>query len=464
MAPRHAEMMDRHSIRDGSTTLFEESFGVDEAFDPFDTTDHEEEDFGESFANDFDDVEFPEKADAEPSRKSSKTPRSRSRRPSSRRTMEEGSRRDSARRLGDSSHRLGDSSRRLGESGRRDSSRRLGESTRRDSSRRLGDSSSRLDESTHKQQPLDGSLSRIPDGPRRRARNGQNSQQARATKPTRGPSFPKNTARRCSSSTALEKQSSGRTMDGSSRRRGSTTTTELSPRGERGLRSKNRRSITLDNSDCPISPATGGTSSTRRSSVTSASSRQLSPKDRMSSRRATLGNSDARLRIRKAAALQREREQREQEEAKMKAQKAKLEKQKQKTNDLLGRKLANLDAMGSAHGADHEPLNGDGKSVSSKNNRAELNSSMHSAGTRGGTAEQRRRHRRTHLSHNILVRNMNQLAASSMHHDSSEFGGDETEHTLDEITEETEEMSVSSAELAAKKAAWQRRRERQHRG
>ncbi|CAB9528977.1 expressed unknown protein [Seminavis robusta] len=396
MAPRHAEIMGRHSIQDD----LEDYSLEDEAFDPFDTTDRN------------DDVAFPN-LEAEQKQlhqqHSRKTKPSRSRKPSS---------------------VAGRSSRSNLESSR------LRDSSSQDSGHLLEDSASQMDEI---------SMSKGSDESRRRARMSQQ----RTPKPGSAPLFPKNSARR--SNAAVGKQSSEQKADGGSRQSKRAISRSYTC-GERTIKSKNRSSVSSENSDCPLSPGRCGSGKSARD--IRSPRRQLSPRSPL---RTSVANSDARLRIRKAAALQREREEREQEEAKLAAQKAKLARQKQKAkNDMrLGQQLAKLDSMD----AGGEENTGDGRSVSSKESRNSNDlSSVNSGKTRGSTVEQRRRHRRTHLSHNMLVRNMNQMAASSKDLESSEMG-DETEVTLEDISEDTEEMPTLSAEELS--GAWQRRRERQ---
>lgn len=177
-----------------------------------------------------------------------------------------------------------------------------------------------------------------------------------------------------------------------------------------------------------------------------------------------MGNSDARSRIRKAAQLQREKEARQEEAKKVARQKEKLARQKQRTDELLGRKLSKLDARNGDNGRRNE-VEADNKSMGSRG--------LDGSSNHGG--DKRRSHgrrRRTHLSHNILVRNMNQMSQdhSEENHDEDQMVVYEEEEEDDDMTLEADNLNhssnlhSSSASLGSseqRRQAYQRRLDRQ---
>lgn len=217
---------------------------------------------------------------------------------------------------------------------------------------------------------------------------------------------------------------------------------------------------TPENDRSRRSSRTAGRSPRQRDSIASASSKRDSLTSKRSSVVSTRGskaNSEARSRIRKEAALKKEREAREiareEQAAKIARQKEKLARQKKRTSELLGRKLAKLDTSKNGDPADGDASVGLDSSVHSNNN----------------PREQRRR-RRTHLSHNILVRNMNQMAAAKSKipeqdavAEEHSFSDDETDFHEDDMSMSNSAMDIS-ARGTSKKEAWQRRRERQQNG
>lgn len=398
------------------------------AFDPFDTSEFDEDGIGEdSFGADFGENPFAE------------TPKSPVKNPERRR------RRDSVKsRLDESASRRMNGSLRGGTRVRVNGA----------SSSRLGNSLSVLDESSpHLESDLHDSRALMDESSRRR----------RHTKPPSGAVFPKNASRRASSErprpTTRRPTARSSTDPTTARDRRAAMSRSSGSRRSMDESRGSRRSLLSNSShhhddDAPLSP--GGSrrrSSTRvdgrpspRSKRDSVASVAKSVSIVSQSKRDPKAAADARSRIRKEAALKKERELQEEKAAraaKLALQREKLEKQKQKTNELLGRKLAKLDAKNGEKG---ETKATDEVSVGSRG----LGASVHS-----NTREQRRR-RRTHLSHNILVRNMNQMTSSTVAEEGEYEEGDEG-------TVHEDDLSVSASVMdSSKKEAWQRRRERQH--
>ena len=443
MAPRHPEVDDMNRMHGDDEPSFsdfdEDAYGhhsmSESAFDPFDTTEFDDE-FDDSFSQDFADTAFPDSDVTKPTHSSVQKPERRRRRDS-----------------------------RLDES----ASRRMNGSSTRTSTRvKTSSNAARLSGNHAK---LDESTSRFDDSSRRVGMD--ESSRRRTPKPTVAPSFPKN-ARRGSGASSRVRARPARpsasppspTSSTPPSTRDRRASIERSKGSRRSLDSKGSRRSLLDDSshqqveETPVSPGgnrrasasrVGGRSPRPRDSVApkrdSLSSRResTSKRESITAKRDAIGASDARSRIRKEAALKKERDLREEQEAKLAKlarQKEKLAQQKQKTNELLGRKLARLDAR---NGETSETPQGEEASMGSR----ALNSSIHS-----NTREQRRR-RRTHLSHNILVRNMNQMAARAEEdHVEVESEDGDTFHDDD--------VSMSNSMIdSSKKEAWQRRRERQ---
>lgn len=188
------------------------------------------------------------------------------------------------------------------------------------------------------------------------------------------------------------------------------------------------------------------------------------------------GASDARSRIRKEAALKKEKESRDAEDAKLarkKARDAKYRKQQELENqsvDMLGNKLAKLEAMNGSEGS--LPVASDAKSSASQRRRLvdDLGDSSHTSGTGpgGGTRssganQQRRRRRQTHLSHNILVRNLNQMTTPQQAADEETegFDSDDDPEDLGEWAQDDPIPDATDMDDSSKNQAWKRRRERQ---
>lgn len=201
------------------------------------------------------------------------------------------------------------------------------------------------------------------------------------------------------------------------------------------------------------------------------------------------GASDARSRIRKEAALKKEKEIKDAEEAKLarkKAREAKLKKQQEleKNNqsvDMLGNKLAKLEAMNGSSTSTNG-VDADARTTASSQRRRlvdDLGDSSHTSGnasgaggTRSSTAnQQRRRRRQTHLSHNILVRNLNQMTTPQSviedgMDDTENFDSDDDPEDLGEWAQDDPILDgppdgSGGLDDSGKNQAWKRRRERQ---
>ena len=173
--------------------------------------------------------------------------------------------------------------------------------------------------------------------------------------------------------------------------------------------------------------------------------------------------------------MKKEKEIKDAEDAKLarkKAREAKHKKQQElekQSVDMLGNKLAKLEAMSGSEGG--LPVASDAKSTASQRRRLvdDLGDSSHTSGTgpgggtrNSGANQQRRRRRQTHLSHNILVRNLNQMTTpQNADEETDGFDSDDDPEDLGEWAQDDPIPDATDMDDSSKNQAWKRRRERQ---